>query len=501
MAAGAFEILCGCVAILFLLYYYLTADFDYWRSRGVNGPKPIPFFGNIAKFILGKRSLGDVLKDVYEEFPKEPIVGMFWHGEPILVLRDTEFIKKVLIKDFSVFPERRLIVFEKAEPLSMHLFRLDAVRWRPLRTRLSPIFTSGKLKDMFHLLLNCSEHFESYMSKIIPKDGIVECRNLTAKFTIDVIGSCAFGIEINALKEENNRFHEMGRMMFRNDLKTAIRNLLRQFSWLFKHFGHIIDDHDLNQFMTDLTRDTIDYRKQNNVCRHDFVDTLIDLKDNPDKLGENNVTDMFIAAQAMVFFAAGFETSSTTMSNAMYELALNQVIQDKVREEIREVLSSADGVILYDDLKKLKYLNKIFQETLRKYPPVMYLSRKTIRNYTFENTKISLRKGQKVFIPIYAIQNDPNIYPNPDIFDPERFSDDNVAQRDSMHYLPFGDGPRNCIGARFAINQMKIGLIKVLMNYKIDVCEKTQMPIVNHPLSIMMLQPNHGIYVKLTRLA
>jgi len=76
----------------------------------------------------------------------------------------------------------------------------------------------------------------------------------------------------------------------------------------------------------------------------------------------------------------------------------------------------------------------------------MYLSRRAIRNYIFEGTKVSLKKGQKVFIPIYAIQHDSNIYPNPDIFDPERFNDDNVAQRNCMHYLPFGDGPRNCIG-------------------------------------------------------
>lgn len=186
----------------------------------------------------------------------------------------------------------------------MHLFRLDAVRWRLLRTRLSPIFTSGKLKDMFYLLLNCSEHFKSYMNKTVPEDGIVECRNLTAKFTIDVIGSCAFGIEINALKGENNRFHEVGRTLFRNDLKVSIRNLLKEFPWIFKHIGHIFDDHDVVQFMTDLTRDTINCRKQNNVCRHDFVDALVDLKDNPDKLGinskNNNICYIF------PFFAAQF---------------------------------------------------------------------------------------------------------------------------------------------------------------------------------------------------
>ncbi|KAL6255993.1 hypothetical protein P5V15_013228 [Pogonomyrmex californicus] len=498
MAAGMFEILCVCVMILWLLYYYLTADFDYWTSRGINGPKPIPFFGNIAEFMLGKNCLGNFYKKIYDRYTKEPMVGLFLRGNPALMLRDPDYIKQVLIKDFAVFSDRDGKVYEKAEPMSMHLFRLDAARWRPLRIRLSPVFTSGKLKDMFHLLLNCSDHFEKYLNEIVPKDGIVECRDLTSKFTVDVIGSCVFGIEMNALKEENNQFQKMGRRIFRTTLKSFLKNIFKEIPWLYQHIGYILDDHVVTKFMTNLTRENIEYRKQNNIRRHDFIDTLIDFKDNPEKLGINDITDELVAAQAFVFFAAGFETSSTTMSNAMYELAKNQSIQEKVREEIKEVLKSSNGEILYDDIKKMSYLDKIFQETLRKYPPVMYLMRKPLQDYVFEGTKITLRKGLRVIIPIYAIQNDPNIYPDPDVFDPERFSAENVSQRNAMHYLPFGNGPRNCIGARFAVNQTKVGLIKVLMNYKIDVCEKTQIPVLA-PLSSLMLQTTHGIYVKLTK--
>lgn len=500
MATGMLEILCACVMILYLLYYYLTADFDYWTSRGINGPKPIPFFGNIVEFLMGKKNMGDFYKEIYDRYPKESMVGVFLRGNPVLVIKDPEYIKQVLIKDFTIFANRHSKVYEKAEPMSMHLFRLDAVRWRPLRMRLSPVFTTGKLKDMFHLLLNCSDHFEKYLDEIVSKDSIVECRNMTSKFTLDVIGSCAFGLEMNALKEENNQFQRIGRKIFRSTPRVMIRNILKEIPWFYKNFGYIFDDHDVTKFLTDITRETIEYRKRNNVCRNDFVDTLIDLKDNPGKLGINNVTDEFIAAQLFVFFAAGFETSSATMSHAIYELAQNQSIQEKIRKEIKEVLDSADGVISYDNIKKMNYLEKVFQETLRKYPPVMFLMRQPIKNYTFEGTKITLRKGQDVIIPIYAIQNDPNIYPDPEVFDPERFSAENIKQRNSMYYLPFGDGPRNCIGSRFAINQTKIGLIKVLMNYKIDVCEMTQIPLIHAPWSNFMFQTTHGIYVKLIKL-
>ncbi|EZA59932.1 Cytochrome P450 6a2 [Ooceraea biroi] len=498
---AAFEILCACLVILLLLYYYVTYEFDYWTSRRVNGPKPVPFFGNTKNFILGKMCMGDVFKSIYDKYPKERMVGAFIRGEPVLVLRDADDIKQVLIKDFTTFPERHSEVYEKAEPMSLHLFRLDAVRWRPLRTQLSPIFTSGKLKDMFHLLLNCSEHFERYLAEMVPIERIVECRNLTSKFTIDVIGTCAFGIEMNALNEENNEFCKMGRKIFRSDLKTLVRNTLKDIPWFYKRIGHIFDDHDITEFMTNITRDTIEYRKKNNVRRHDFVDTLIELKDHPEKLGINNVNDTFIAAQSFVFFAAGFETSSTTIAFAMYELARNHKVQEKLRDEMKQILSScSNGTISYDDIKKFTYLEQVFRETLRKYPPVMFLSRKAERDYTFESTQLTIRKGLKVFIPVYAIQHDPSIYPDPEVFDPERFNDDNADLKNSMYYLPFGNGPRNCIGARFAVYQVKIGLIKVLMNYKIDVCEKTEIPLTNEPMSAIMLQPRHGVYVKLTRL-
>jgi len=76
----------------------------------------------------------------------------------------------------------------------------------------------------------------------------------------------------------------------------------------------------------------------------------------------------------------------------------------------------------------------------------MYLSRKTERDYTFEENQLTIRKGLKIFIPIYAIQHDPSVYPNPEVFDPERFNSDNNEMKNSMYYLPFGTGPRNCIG-------------------------------------------------------
>lgn len=293
------------------------------------------------------------------------------------------------------------------EPLSENLFRVKASKWRPLRTKLTPVFTSGKLKNMFHLLLECSEHFERYLMHIIEKNETVECRDLTARFTTDVIGSCAFGLDINAINDESNEFRRMGKKIFRNDLKTYVKELVRKTPWLYNIIGRLFVDKDVEEFFIRITMDMIHYRKRNNIRRHDFIDILMDLKDQEKlvdfgKIFQNflkylllfficifcillklkyihtlanmekylnilllfiELTDTLITAQAFVFFAAGFETSSTTLSNVMYELAMNHTIQMKLRQEIKEVLELTDGKITYDCLKKMKYLDDVFQGT------------------------------------------------------------------------------------------------------------------------------------------
>jgi len=85
-------------------------------------------------------------------------------------------------------------------------------------------------------------------------------------------------------------------------------------------------------------------------------------------------------------------------------------------------------------------------ETLRKYPPLTFLMRQSTEAHTFDGTSVTIPKNQRIWIPIYAIQRDPDIYPEPDVFDPERFDEGIAQSRNAMFYLPFGDGPRNCIG-------------------------------------------------------
>lgn len=497
---GYFEVLGGILAIVFLLYYYFTSTYGFWKARGVVGPKPLPVIGNMKPVLTVEMSMGEFLKNIYMKYKNERMVGIFTRRTPVLVLNDPDLIKDVLIKDFSNFADRGVPVAKVAEPLTQGLFSLEPELWRPLRTRLSPTFTSGRLKDMFLMIRECSEHLEEYVEKVVEKNEPVEIRDLTAKFTTDVIGTCAFGIDTKALASEESEFRKMGRKIFKFDFVQMLRFRCRQFAPRFYNFlGHFLPHTEVATFFIRLTMDTLEYRRKNNIVRNDFINTLLEIQNHPDKLGIGELTEGFIAAQAFVFFVAGFETSSTTMSNALYELAIHQEIQDKLREEIKETDAKNNGDLRYETIKEMKYLDCIFRETLRKYPPVTLLMRKSHSEYKFANSEVSIPAKTMIWIPIYGIQHDPDYFPDPEKFDPERFTEENMAARHPMHFLSFGDGPRNCIGARFAVYQTKIGLIKILRNYKVDVCEKTVIPYKVEPKSFL-LSPKGGIHLKISKI-
>ncbi|KAL0110953.1 hypothetical protein PUN28_012777 [Cardiocondyla obscurior] len=493
-----FEILCGIAAIIFILYYYFTWNFDFWKSRGVRGPQPIPGFGNVKDVILGKMSLSRYLEKVYNDYRDEPFIGIFDVTTPILIIKDLDLIKDILIKDFLVFGERGYNIHEKADPLSQNLFNLDLDTWRPLRTKLTPVFTSRKLKEMFVLISECSDHLVDYLEKLVKETNTIECHEVTAKYATDVIGNCAFGIEMDALANEDSEFRRIGRDVFRPPLTHRIRNTIKEY-WpkLFDFLGHIVPDSEITSFFTRVIVDTMAYREKHNIVRHDFVNTLMELK-NSDKLGDFDLTDSLLAAQAFIFFAAGYETSSTAMTNVLYELALNQKMQDRLRDEIDQEYLKHGNDFAYKNVLEMVYLDKIVKG-LRKYPPGRYIPRRTTSSYTFNNTKVTIPKGQKVWIPFFAIHNDSNIYPKPDVFDPERFDVEAVQKRHPMSYLPFGDGPRICIGLRFAIYQVRVGLLKIIRNFKVEPCEKTQIPYVIDETNIIS-SPKGGIYLKVTKI-
>lgn len=259
----------------------------------------------------------------------------------------------------------------------------------------------------------------------------------------------------------------------------------------------------IQDFFLKLVIDTVAYREKNKIERNDFLSMLIQLKNNgkldgdEKEIGKISFTDL--AAQCFVFFLAGFETSSTALSYALYELSLNQELQDKTRVEIEKVLDKHNGEITYEAIMNMEYCGQVISESMRKYTPGNVLLRICTKDYQVPGTNYVIEKGKNLMLPMHAIHNDPEYFPEPDRFDPDRFTPEEIQNRNPFTFLPFGEGPRNCMGLRFGVLQTRLGLVSVLRNFRVTLNKKTIHPISLDPKDVTMM-PLGGIWLDIQRL-
>ncbi|KAH8309645.1 hypothetical protein KR059_012640 [Drosophila kikkawai] len=495
-----------------LLLFAARRRMGYWQRRGIPHDVPHPFFGNIKDWSK-TRHIAKIFRDYYLKYKGSdyPFAGFFFFFTRTAVITDLELVKRVMIKDFNHFENRGVFYNEIDDPLSATLFSIEGQKWRHLRHKLTPTFTSGKMKHMFPInmfptVLNVGEELirvfdEKISSSSSPQT--LEVTNLLARFTADVIGVCAFGLKCNSLRNPNAEFVRMGESAL-NERRHGklVDMLLFGAPRLSAKLGIKTLLQPVADFYMNIVKDTIEYRIKNKVSRIDFMDMLIEMKlkyDSGNK--EEGLTFNEIAAQAFIFFLAGFERSSTTMGFALFELASNPDVQDKLRADIDGVLKRHNGKLDYDSMRVLTYLEKVIDETLRKHPVVAHLVRMTTKPYAHSNPKYSIDRDIGVLVPTLGIHHDPEFYPEPEKFIPERFDEEQVKQRPACTFLPFGDGPRNCIGLRFGRMQVIVGMALLIHNYKFELHPtKTSVPI-KYKVKNILLSAEGGIILNVSKMA
>ncbi|XP_073960423.1 cytochrome P450 6B5-like [Choristoneura fumiferana] len=493
----------GLVTIAYGLYHFFTRTLSYWKDRNVAGPTPVPLFGNIMESTLRRAPIMVVMKKIYDQFPNEKVVGVYRMTTPNLLIRDPDIIKQIMIKDFDFFVDRG-IEFSK-EGLGANLFHADADTWRILRNKFTPLFTSGKLKNMLYLITERADNFIDHVEQISQKHPEQEMYQLVQKFTMTTIAACAFGLDIDTTKES-----ETLETMKRIDKKVFSTNFAHELDMMMpgilKKFGGSLFPAEVKSFFFGLVDQIITARNGMPTNRKDFMDLILEMRQikqlhgtkrtEDEKERTLELTESLIAAQAFVFYVAGYETSATTMIFMLYQLALNPDIQEKVAAEITEVLKRHDNKITYDALKEMSYLENVFDETLRMYPIVDPLQRNVTVDYEIPGTDITLKKGQTILVSVNGIHNDEKYWPNPTKFDPERFNALNSANRHSAVYLPFGIGPRNCIGMRFAKVQSRVCVVKLLQKFRLEPTAHTRRDFVYNAQRVV-LSPLGGFKMNL----
>lgn len=500
------------IAVLLTSIFYLYTKlvvYKYWKRRGVKQLDPVFPLGDLHPILKNGIPFPRLFEEMYLKVKSNPFTGFYSFTRPCLLVTNTALIKNILTRDASYFPDHGTHCDEKRDPLSGGLFQLEGDRWRQTRMKLTPAFTSGKLKGMFQIMLDRGNNLKKYIEVKVNENVEVEMKDLMARYTTDIIAAVAFGNDIDSIKNPDQIFREKGRKVFDLSLKNAIRftGFLvapKLISLLRMKFV----DQDVEDFFMTLVSTNFEYREKNNIFRKDFLQLLMQLRNTGSiKLNDDWTADSSniktmpmgeVAAHAFQFYSAGFETSSTTMSFCLYELAKNKNVQAKAQKEIDQVLNRYDGILTYDAVQELPYLEHCIDETLRKYPVLPILQRTAVQKYKMPGSDLNVDPGTLLIFPIIGIHRDPELYPDPLKFIPERFTDPKYYDTLKTAYFPFGDGPRTCIGLRMGKLMMKIGLSTILSKYNFELGSgfNEEKELEFHKKSVI-LAPERGIDLKI----
>nr|CAI5828795.1 unnamed protein product [Callosobruchus analis] len=500
-------------AAALLVYVYLKWIYGTWKRRGLNYLEPEFFFGNTRKVMMREISRGEQFMEIYKQMKLRGWKhgGYFEMIKPMYMPIDLDLIRLILQKDFWHFPNHGAYVNEKDDPTSANLFNLEDEQWKTTRAKLSPAFSSGKLKMMFQTIWKCSEALDDVLMEIEKSKEPMDTKDILSRFTTDVIGNVGFGIECNSLKDPNSLFRVYGKRMFEISFwkmlkRMAVVMVPRPILKLV-HFRS--SDPEIVNFFGDVVAKTVNYREENKVFRKDFIHVLLQLK-NRGKITDDDyvpskddkgefISNNDVTTHCLTFFAAGFETSATAMTFALYELAKNQDIQDKLRDDILSTLKRHGGNMTYEAMNEITYLDKVFHETLRRHSAAPALPRICTRRYQIPDTQVFLEPGDRIVVPVTAIHMDPEYYPEPEKFDPERFSEEAKSQRHPMAYIPFGEGPRLCVGMRLGFIEAKVGLAAIISKFKVTLNKKTESPLV-YAVDSLVTSARGGIWLDVQKI-
>ncbi|XP_044758905.1 uncharacterized protein LOC123316755 [Coccinella septempunctata] len=478
----------------FVLYIW---HYSYWTRRNVRQRLPFPIFGDNFRHFFRLSPYHEVLTSLYNSKGFKRYVGFYQYLRPGLMIRCPELIKRICIRDQHFFHDRISFLPKSADELwNKNLFALQAFsgeEWREMRDTLSPSFTGNKMRTIFGLVEKYSEKFCGFLNAIEEDLIEVELKDLFTRFTTDVIATVAFGLNIDSLNDPENEFYVTVNKAMRST--NYWKNFKLQMTLIFPIFGRILGanifDDEVSDFFRDAIKKAIEYRQESKIERPDMLQLLMRAHEPDPEDDESTIRRKLkldhddITSQALVFFLGGFETASNAMCFMAYELATNEKIQTKLIEEI-DAYKEEFGLLTYDGLQRMPYLDMVVSETLRKWPPLLNMDRMCVRPYTIEalmpwERPVEIERHTLIWIPVWCIHRDPNLWENPEVFDPERFSKENKRNIYKGTYIPFGMGPRSCLGARFAQMEIKVLFYELLRRFRIVPLKKSEIPFV--PLS------------------
>uniref|UniRef100_A0A8C0GDX0 Cytochrome P450 n=1 Tax=Chelonoidis abingdonii TaxID=106734 RepID=A0A8C0GDX0_CHEAB len=465
------------IAFVSLLIYGIW-PYRFFKKLGIPGPRPLPFIGTFHEY---RNGILDFNKKCFQKYGK--IWGFFDGRQPVLAILDPVIIKTILVKEcYTLFTNRR--DFGLSGDLESALTIAADEQWKRIRTVLSPTFTSRKLKEVKRISWSCTVLAFIFSTSLL---------SIFGAYSLDVVASTSFSVNIDSMNNPSDPFVAY----IKKHLSFSFFNPLLVSVVMFPFLTPVLDKMNVSLFPSgflDFFLNIIQCIKKERQKNDHSV--MYRRKASPSLCAFTPLfpalSDKEIMAQALVFILAGYETTSSTLNFLSYNLATHPDVQQTLQEEIDAALPNK-AAPTYDAILQVEYLDMVVNETLRLFPVGGRIER--VCKKSIEINGVTISKGTVAMIPAYALHQDPEYWPEPEEFRPERFSKENRESIDPYIFLPFGAGPRNCIGMRFALLSLKVAMIVLLQRFYFRICKDTLIPLVLDTKGF--LQPKKPIILKM----
>ncbi|XP_013395796.1 cytochrome P450 3A2-like [Lingula anatina] len=507
------------IVILASVWLWQRIDsYRVFKKMGINGPPPNLIFGNFRQIM--SQPVWMAYRKWEQLYGKT--FGVFFLNSPSIVTSDVHFLQEVFVKQFSKFHQREIPDSIDTEDEKTNMVFAKGKRWKRLRLISNPTFSSLKMKQMAPLIQESVNSFMEAMEKRCQEEKPFDIHSEFQGLTMEVIASCGFGIELNSVRDNTSPFLAACCKVFSTPLVMMwpmfIAELLPSLTGLAKVMNKYLTRkkmRDIDALVSAAVQSRLNDPKSRRV---DLLQLMLDAKtDNLDstvpqamtdsdvittqeggETGQQNDSSLSeIQAQCALFLFAGYETTSTALAYAAYHLATSPEAQKALQAEVDQYCTD-EGAPSYETISKMQYLDMFLKESLRLHPIAPFGPGRTAQESSTV-MGVHIPKGMKIRCDVYSIHMDPEHWgpPDPSLFCPERFTAERIAKRHPMAWLPFGAGPRNCIGMRFALMEAKMTLACLVKKFSVETCAETQIPLVH--VARCTVQPEKAITVRLTR--
>ncbi|XP_058829308.1 cytochrome P450 6g1-like isoform X2 [Topomyia yanbarensis] len=501
------------VLLIVFLVYHGWKRHNFWNEHGVCYILEIPLVGNFGLVALQMRSMFEYIEQIYnhKRSSEASFFGVNIFFRKALIIRNPVLIKKLLMEDSAYFLNRQMCTDRNNDCIGYYnLMMIKEPLWKDLRSYLSPQVTTWKLRQMLPLINQIGKDMLDHLAGLPEKQPLTretEFKELCARFTTDVIASTFFGIQSKCLSDEESEFRYYGKKIFEYGPKRGITMASFFFmSELVPYLKFKLFPRDTEHFLRTIIRQEIERREASGEKRGDFIDSMISLKNDGATIGAKEkipLKDDILVAQAATFYMASFETTSSVLSFTLYELTKNPKVQHRLREEIRLCIQQHGPDLPYECLmNEMPYLGMVISEAARLYPVLPFLERQCTLPEGSTGYKLEpfhdfvIPNKMPVLVPIYAIHRDPKFFPDPLLFNPERFAKENLDNILPCTYMPFGVGPRTCLGSHFGTLQVKVAIVRILAQYQIARSESTPEKL-TYKKNAFTLHSNEGLFADL----